>query len=147
MKKNLLLPVMFIALLFSGCQPDDDVDMPKPEKSISEQILGEWIHTPFNRPYSFYDTFIEITYYEDDEDAENYDGHNKGQWNYYKVKEKDGKTFIEGEEPNEGYVIYEITEFTDSTMTWEMNDSLAALTEAYSWLEGPIHIVEKFKRK
>lgn len=43
MKKQFLLPFIFIALLFSGCQePDEDVDMPMPENTLDEKILGEW---------------------------------------------------------------------------------------------------------
>jgi len=42
MKKHLLLSFLFIALLFSGCTPDDGVDMPEPEQSVEEQILGVW---------------------------------------------------------------------------------------------------------
>jgi len=46
MKKHLLLPFLFIALFFSACTPDEDVDMPipeKPDESFEQQLNGDWL--------------------------------------------------------------------------------------------------------
>ena len=50
MKKH-LLSFLFVALLFSGCTPDDGVDMPVPEQSVEVQILGVWEKAEFTADY------------------------------------------------------------------------------------------------
>ena len=47
MKKH-LLPFLFIALCFSACTPDEDVDMPMPDNSVEEQIQGLWLNYEFS---------------------------------------------------------------------------------------------------
>ena len=165
MKKLLLYPPM-VCLLLAGCQkPDDEVDFPEPQKPVSERILGTWINTkttfveldstgkPFNEvihdhPYSypkgyFYkiDRNSVTTFYSLDNQDEMQESVG------YTLTESRGKIYI-GRETIIGPTVYEITILTDSTMTWVMNDSLAALSYAYDTISYPngVYSIEDFKR-
>ncbi|MBF9252801.1 hypothetical protein I2I11_05835 [Pontibacter sp. 172403-2] len=152
MKKQLLLPFLFIALYFSACTPDDNVDMPQPEpqKPISELIEGDWDlymqididssgnETPSTKNQTLVYSISNNSYYVIDYP---YEGGAGGRYGDYTIFESDGKNYIETDEDVSGHAVFQITSITDSTMTWEMTDSLAQLSDAY---QGE-HFKMKFK--
>ncbi|MBF9252799.1 hypothetical protein I2I11_05825 [Pontibacter sp. 172403-2] len=165
MEKLFLFSAMMCLLLVSCQYPDDDVDMPEPEpeKPVSERILGTWINTrttfielnstgkPLNKfihdhPYSYprgYFYSIDSNYVTTFYSLDNQDEMQESVG--YTLTESKGKTYI-GEETFIGTTVYEITILTDSTMKWVMNDSLAALSDAYdkgSYPDG-VNLIEDF---
>jgi len=136
---------MMICLLLSGCQyPDDDVDMPEPQKPVSELIQGTWNHisttgtvrddagnviqesTSYQQDYDVYSIDEEnVIIYNNPEHHDNYGGESI-------LSESGGKHYIEWNDKINGYAKYEITAISDTKMTWEMNDSLAAISDQYS---------------
>lgn len=111
MKKHLLLPFLFMALFFTSCTPDGEVDMPEPQKPISERILGVWESgSVYEFSENSYTLFPRGQYHNLVEED-------------YSIIEEDNKTFIKLKNGVGDYMTYEITSFTDSTMTWEMNEN------------------------
>ncbi|WP_347158505.1 hypothetical protein [Pontibacter chitinilyticus] len=137
MKNKLSLFLLFFPLLLVGCQhPDDDVDFPRPEpqKLVSELILGKW--------YQYAYVTSDATGQETTQPTGNYlrydisennisilsnrEGMDQGGGDYT-LKDSGGRTYLELNDFNLLYEIYEIKSITDSTMTWEVNDSLSQL--------------------
>lgn len=138
MKNKLLLSFLFLVILAAGCRhPDDDIDFPEPEpkKPISELIQGIWYTTPkaMYFRYDITDKYIRALH-----DAT---GHEAGGGNYT-LKKSGGKTYLELDDRFNAYQIYEIPSITDSTMTWEVTDSLAQL-----WDEETRPHVLRFKKR
>lgn len=135
MKNKFLLPFLSVALLLASCkEADDEIDFPIPQKPVAEQIQGEWVnHTRIeidsagkettypqgDRVYSISEEAIIVSYYGDYLHAE------------YTTSESGGKDYIVWTDPLLGHAVYEITSISDSTMTWEMTDSLSQLSDAY----------------
>jgi len=136
MKNKLLLSLLLLPFLLAGCQPNDDVDFPepKPQKPVSELIKGDWDqyaitniddngtkttkYTQYEK-YSLSNGGITVSYGSDAENTSITRGD-------YTLSESGGKNYIEVLLDNvEGYTKYELVSITDSTMIWEMNDSLA----------------------
>lgn len=143
MKKH-LLPFLFIALFFSACTPDEDVDMPVPEQSVEEQILGVWEKAEFTANYydkdgnpislgdwmDFYfmsrPPFVDNLFLFDENGfTSSYldprDSSITVEENFnYQIFEQDGKHVLEIEkktyDPDKQSFV--ITGITDSTMTW-----------------------------
>jgi len=145
MKKHLLLSFLFIAIMFTGCQePDDDVDMPVPEKPVAEQIQGEWLNYQgsneyfFNPdrtdPYEEWNETFELT------DAYRLDASNisrgyaitsdyDGAFSHYIYTDVDTAPYTVFKRPDGDYIRYQIpgqqvqdwkiAAINDSTMTWE----------------------------
>ncbi len=135
MKNLYLLPMLFL-LLLAGCQkPDEEVPLPDPEKPISELLIGDWRNyeritidadnkeTTHPITYTVYHIKPEILsiYY-------NVEGHDQG-GGRYTITKSGNRNYIEWIDNINGYAKYEITAITDSSMTWEMTDSLAALSD------------------
>lgn len=138
MKIKLLLPFLLLPLLLAGCQqPDDDVDFPEPEpqKPVKEMILGQWDN--YSTTYQEYDadanviktvtSKTNITFEIDTASVDFYTRLDRKGLNYnaYTLTEKDGKYYIEwSADTYSGTERYQITSISDSTMTWEVTDSL-----------------------
>ncbi|WP_242916852.1 hypothetical protein [Pontibacter liquoris] len=152
MNNKLLLLLFFLPLLLAGCQdPDDDVDFPKPEpqKPVSELIQGEWVQSArIDIDQNGNETTHDNKYYNrwqfDEHDLyilSSPDGHD-AQGGAYTLTRSGGKDYIAFGTANEGNTTYEITSITDSTMLWELTDSLSQLSDAH---QGE-HFILKFRR-
>lgn len=153
MKKYLLSLPLLLCLLFTSCTPDDGVDMPEPQpqKPVSELIEGDWDlytkiyidssgnETPSTRNQTLVYSISNNSYYVIDYP---YEGGAGGRYGDYTIFESGGKDYIETDEDVSGHAVFQITSITDSTMIWEMTDSLAQLSDAY---QGE-HFKMKFKK-
>ncbi|WP_242916850.1 hypothetical protein [Pontibacter liquoris] len=127
-----------LPLLITGCQePNDDVDFPKPQpqKPVSELIKGSWYKASSNA-YSRYDITDKVITTLTDPMGMNEGGAD------YTLKQSGGKTYIELNDLNALYQIYQITSISDSAMTWEVSDSLARL-----WFEDTKPHQLQFKKR
>lgn len=142
MKKLFLFPMM-VCLLLAGCQPDNDVDFPEPQKPVSELIQGDWNHVSGTKAVrdSVGNVLFELTSYQDNDvyainktDVIIYHNpeHHDNYGGAYTLTRSGGKHYIEFNDVINGYAKYEITAISNSRMTWEMNDSLAALSDQYA---------------
>ncbi|MBF9252800.1 hypothetical protein I2I11_05830 [Pontibacter sp. 172403-2] len=121
MKKLFLLPMM-VCLLLAGCQdPDDDVDMPEPQKPVSELIQGEWDGVPSYGSDSGHEQW---NYSFDNGEFRAADANDPEEYSFgeYTLSESGGKNFIELVDNFESSAKYEITAISDSAMTWKLTD-------------------------
>jgi len=154
MKKHLLLPFLFIALFFSACTPDEDVDMPIPDmKTPSEMIQGDWLN--YESIYTAHRATDEVLVttavekYKFEADSVYLETFNDGNFLLpYHLSEKNNKTYIsygiwDVYMPQE----YEIVSITDSTMTWRKEDTNYEKDSTGVEVSFQVTAVEKFRRK
>ncbi|WP_347158506.1 hypothetical protein [Pontibacter chitinilyticus] len=133
MKNKLLLPLLLLPLLFAGCQLNNDVDFPEPQKPVSEILQGKWHNASNDDTYYFDDgaimsdnkgLFFVPTTAEREEQEETYE--EATDFGDYTLTESGGKTYIELIDYSNGYsgthTNYLISTTSDTTMVWEKQD-------------------------
>lgn len=140
--------------MLAGCQPDDGVDIPEPQKPVSDIIQGEWLlSTSISQEHNADGNLIHqdtLHFHNNIWIFSKVDilipgpppDYHDARGGSYTLTKSGGRNYIEFDDKFDGYAKFEITAIEDTKMTWVMNDSLAALSDAYSSNPGDLRQLE-----
>jgi len=148
MKRLVLLPLM-VCLLLAGCQyPDDDVNMPEPQKPVSELVQEKWLYASDSSYYYFANVADSAEYdgvfFRPPTDVEQEYGEvtaNTVIGSYTLIKSP-GKTYIElinyFHKQDGTHSRYTITTISDSKMVWEQESGEGPFSLEFTKIEPNI---------